>query len=414
MNEQGIEESAETRNDEDHAPRDHARQDYQDLSTSSLAGPGYEPGLDSEERVDRSFEERVDRSFEQQVERRPEPRVDTGIQDKSAPSGDFPDGASTSTATRPSRPSVPEAEEAEETRVPVEAAQSEPAVSNESEPKSNAPVDRVELESLRKMLREQREATLRAVKTAADLQTQLSSAKLEVDKVGKQYHGFAKQANTRKQAEIANLHSQWNLAQRELARQKQEKKAEVLRAALAAEKLSTLQKELTVAAHLAQNADGILSRQRKIGRTIAIVAGAVAAIILGIVYWPSLTLPGAGSADTPKAAAVKAAAIEDAREVNPAPPSTMHVEDNASGLLGGLTEPSAAFTTSLNRLDDALAAVPGRSPEEIFQEISKKGHGCMFEWNNGRPSLLFGGTQGPAGSISSVIDQCANAVKRLR
>src|ERR1700722_4873120 len=68
-------------------------------------------------------------------------------------------------------------------------------------------VDRVEIERLRGMLRQQEQATLQAIEKAADLQTKLSSAETEVVKIGQQYHGFSKQSgsnNARKDAEIAS------------------------------------------------------------------------------------------------------------------------------------------------------------------------------------------------------------------
>src|ERR1019366_7408461 len=58
------------------------------------------------------------------------------------------------------------------------------------------PVGRVGIEKLREMLRKQQQATLQAMHTAADLQTKLSTAQTEVEKIGKQYHGFSKQAGS--------------------------------------------------------------------------------------------------------------------------------------------------------------------------------------------------------------------------
>ena len=279
---------------------------------------------------------------------------------------------------------------------------------DKSEAHAATPVDRVELESLRQMLREQEAATQRAVKTAADLEIQLSSAKLNADHVGREYHGFAKKANTRKQLELASLQLQWNATQRELAQQKKKQKIEASRAAEAAEKVSSLERELEAAAASAQNSNGILLRHRKVGRMVATVAGAAALIVLSIVYWPELATSGTGSAHA------KAAEIDDTAAASLAPRPGAPVADAASDPVSGLAEPTAAFTMSLNRLDDALAAVPGRSPEEILREISHKGHGCMFEWNNGRPALLFGGALSTPDSLSSAIDQCADAVKHLR
>src|ERR1700689_4470070 len=92
-------------------------------------------------------------------------------------------------------------------------------------------VDRVEMERLREMLREQQQATLRAMHTAVDPQSQLSTAQTEVKKIGKQYHGFSKQARAAvaqkaAEVEIEKVKSERHHALRELERQKQERKAE--------------------------------------------------------------------------------------------------------------------------------------------------------------------------------------------
>ena len=104
-------------------------------------------------------------------------------------------------------------------------------------------LDRLELEELREMLREQQRATLRAVQTAADLQTKLSLARAEVEKIGKQ----AGSASARRTAEIEHLHSQWQQTTHDLNQQKQERNAEAGRAAAM---LSYFREELNAAAGL--------------------------------------------------------------------------------------------------------------------------------------------------------------------
>ena len=273
-------------------------------------------------------------------------------------------------------------------------------------PGSTSPVDRVELETLRQRLEEQQEATERAISSAAALRAELASAKSEAEKIGKQYHGFSKEAgqvSARRAAEIANLSTQCMKAERELARQKVERKTE---AAKAAERLARLERELTFMANrdaLAQETD---LRRRKVKRTVVSITAAVALVCLSAIYWPVRARQG------DRKAPAEAAVELPSTPVNFIPPSG--VDHAVPFPEGPPPEPVAAFSNSLNRLDTALAKFPGRAPEEVLREASKQGHGCMLSWNEGRPSVVFGGGSSKPASLSATIDRCADDISGLR
>jgi hypothetical protein len=259
------------------------------------------------------------------------------------------------------------------------------------------PLDRVELESLRELLREQQRATLRALETATDLQTRLTSAESEVEKIGTQYRGFSKLAGSndaRKAAENADLHSQWHNAQRELETQRRERRIEAVRTAA---RVSTLEKELeakTIAPEIARlNLSEHRGRKRKVRGAMIAAAGVVAVTGLSFVCWRVTAAHGAQSADAQLIFAPPTAAY---------PVSALPAES------------TAAFSMAVNRLDDALAAIPGRTPEDVLQQASKNQKACRLQWNDGHPSLLFDGEPSRANSLSETINECADAVKRLR
>jgi hypothetical protein len=279
----------------------------------------------------------------------------------------------------------------------------------ENAPERTSPVDRVEMEALRQRLHEQEAAAERAISSAAALQAQLASAKSETEKIGRQYHGFSKEAgevSARRAAEIATLSTQYMKAERELARQKVERMAESARAA---EKLAKLEREISLMASRADLAQETGLRRRKVKRAVISVTAAVALVCLSAVYWPVLARQGE------RKASVHGVAALPVTPVSFVPPQASSVVDNAIVAPEDPSpEPTAAFSSSLNRLDTALAKFPGRAPEEILREASKQGHGCMLSWNEGRPSVVFGGGSSKPASLSATIDRCADDISHLR
>ncbi len=276
-------------------------------------------------------------------------------------------------------------------------------------PGRTSPVDRVEVETLRQRLLEQEAAAERAISSAAALQAELASAKSEAEKIGKQYHGFSKEAgevSARRAAEIATLSTQYMKAERELARQKVERRTE---AAKAAEKLAKMERELMAVASRAALAQETGQRRRKVKRAAVGVTAAVALVCLSAIYWPVPARQGERKAPAQAAVALTATPVSFIPSQAPSvvDQAVQPAEDPSP-------EPTAAFSNSLNRLDTALARFPGRAPEEILREASKQGHGCMLSWNEGRPSVVFGGGSSKPASLSATIDRCADDIGNLR
>jgi hypothetical protein len=276
----------------------------------------------------------------------------------------------------------------------------------DAEPAAPA-VDRVEIERLHAMLRQQEQATLQAIETAADLQTKLASAEIEVVKIGQQYHGFSKQNgsnNARKAAEFASLQSRWHTAQRELETQRRERRIEAVRTAA---KVSTLERELEARFVPAETGLGFDQREKggKTRRGLFVVAGIAAVAGLSVGAWQMI------AAQSRQLVVPPASAAEAIAETGTKLTSQTA---NVTGVFAGLPADSpAAFSMAVNRLDDALASIPGRTPEDILQQASKNQKVCRLQWNAGHPSILFDGEPSHSNSLSATIDQCADAVKRL-
>ena len=260
-------------------------------------------------------------------------------------------------------------------------------------------VDHVEMERLREMLREQQKATLRAIHTAADLQTQLATAQTEVKTIGKQYHGFSKQARAAvaqkvAEVEIAKVQSERHQALRELERQKEERRAEATRAAA---QLAAARKEPTPSSVAARPGN------RRIRH--AMIAGVTAVAIVGtaVVFWRTSFTP-LTQRSHPSAEMKDSAAPVAVTQTLPVPSSAVFPQ-------GLSPEPAAALASAMTRLDSVLSSFPGRKPEDILRDAAKLDHSCRMQWNDGNPSLLFGG--GASNSLTSTISHCAEAVKRL-
>lgn len=229
-----------------------------------------------------------------------------------------------------------------------------------------ASVDRVEMEKLREMLREHQQATLRAMHTAMQLQTRLTSAEAEVEKIEKKYQN--REASTK--TEVVRTAPQRSLPRKEPAAR---------RPAIPA-KASPRHRR---------------AKRRMVRRTVIAVAVSVTTIGLGVVVWAAF-----GTQQTVR--------VTDAPAPIASPPALV-VESTSAP-----PDSSTAFTIAMDALDDALDEFPGRTPEDVLSEAAKKDRACMLQWNGGHPSLLFGNTRSRPNSLYLTIIQCANAVRRLR
>jgi hypothetical protein len=182
-------------------------------------------------------------------------------------------------------------------------------------------------------------------------------------------------------------------------------------------RVSLLEEELAVVAMHAITDRGTLSKERNQWRGAAF--GVTALSILCLVWWRT-TLPAApniadaGGLVSQSASESRAggrsgfqkdfAALRSAwRKNNPLP-----------------AEPHAALATGLNRLNDALAVVPGPRQYEALRKVSANGQDCAMVWTDNLPSLVFQGN-GPTGvqaqaqqnELANTLADCAAALSLL-
>jgi hypothetical protein len=209
------------------------------------------------------------------------------------------------------------------------------------------------------------------------------------------------------------LQSQWKIAQEELAAQKHARVSESTRMA---DRVSSLECELDAASTNAASAIATLSNQRNRWRAVAAGAGVLALGFLFLVFWPMLWFIAGHApskmeaASRPSTAAIGAKAPgrgENAVALNAVP------RNGGSPRIELPSDPPAALTTALDRLNGALETVPGHSPEDVLRKISRKGQGCLMIWTSNVPSLVFGHEPRRSNSLAWALEDCAEAVSRL-
>lgn len=153
---------------------------------------------------------------------------------------------------------------------------------------------------------------------------------------------------------------------------------------------------------------------RAIGRKLAVVVVVVAFAVCGTLVWRRYPFP-----PTETGSAGKQAGGPDPHEVRPAKPvpaRTAHVM-TADDIRFAMTPAGRAqFQGSVARLSHSLSGHFGKAPEEILREVHEKYKAtdasiCAFDWRNGQPSLLY---TGGSLSISQTLQKCADAVDRSR
>lgn len=203
------------------------------------------------------------------------------------------------------------------------------------------------------------------------------------------------------------LQSQWKITQEELASQKLARSSD---AARMAEQFASLESQMEIVSANAARAVAVVLKERNVWRAVAGVAGTAALIFLCVVLWPS----GRSVAGTsePASATLPSAAISGTRIPLPSA--------NARNALKVLfrdplpTDPHAALTTALDRLNRALETVPGRAPEQVLRTLAANGESCALVWTNDLPSVLFGKKPLPPNSLATTLEECAEAVAGLR
>jgi hypothetical protein len=248
-----------------------------------------------------------------------------------------------------------------------------------------------EVEHLKEAIREQEQAKLEAFEAAAELQQQLAAAQAAVAKSKTQYHGAPKSRGgvyTRAETELAEVNTQLHAVKMALDWEQRSHRADAVQATT---KIQRLEREL--AEVIAANETP--SRGRQV--SLRVVAGVVVALALAAGIG-AFVMHGQSS-------------VASSRQFQSDPP-----QQEAGAAVTRHSAPSAVpdFTQSVDRLSQALAALPGRDPEVVLRQVQKAGKGCALRWNAGEPSLLFGGLGTKSSSIGDVMTQCAEAVEKLR
>lgn len=277
-----------------------------------------------------------------------------------------------------------------------------------------------ELEYLKQMLKEQQDATLRAVHSMADLQTQLSDARTEIEKSRTQYQAMPKggrQALANQAAELSSLKAAAARAQADLQR---EQRTRYIESTKAAEKIEKLQVRLEVASIPAPaparwrmgviwvRACIILMTLALIGLAAFLQHSSLGALMPGFLATDQKVLAANGAADGASSATSitmdgRQASVPDATPYRRVPRQRLVSEQGSQD----------QFTQSLDRLDYALAAFPGRKAEDVLREVYKRSRDCALVWNQGRPSLVFGGGKTGPDALATTISGCADAVEQL-
>jgi hypothetical protein len=209
------------------------------------------------------------------------------------------------------------------------------------------------------------------------------------------------QAEIAKDGRIEKLAVQFHDAQQDLELQKRTRCEEVAETAI---KLSQLEQQLGTVSDS-------LSGFRKAGRLAAMTAAGIVMVGVCVIFWRIWA-----SERVQHDASINST-IADQRDPDssrPLPIARGHLLHRTAGRPDKVPpEPGAAFTAALDRLDDAIDQFPGRSPEELLRLASDPKAGCLLQWNDRRPSVLFGDPKTGPTSLTSTLFHCAEAISSL-
>ncbi len=265
------------------------------------------------------------------------------------------------------------------------------------------------------------------------------------------------------ETEVAEMKEQWRVAQKsfereytrartELAKAKAEVRdaSQELEAQTRARRAEAAQASLRIA-NLERDIEGVKSAppdenpQARVLSKLAYTAAATAVVMLILGFWwqtghasaadegarrqaasgvqasggPALGKPSTARPSTPFSASSSASLPGPAGSAKSSF-SGSGSDDSGGGFSGGLGSAlgdggssQGSFQRALNRLNNLLYGPVGVTPEQILkvvrvQNAKTNPNVCTFEWNNGQPTLYYGGSQK---SLESSIDQCSSAVE---
>jgi hypothetical protein len=220
---------------------------------------------------------------------------------------------------------------------------------------------------------------------------------VEIETLQKRLEDLAR-SESAKDGKIEKLAAQFLGAQRDLDLQKWAREQEVAETAI---KFSQLTNQLGTVSDS-------LSSVRKVWRWAVVSVATMAIIAVCVISWRMRA-----------ATSVHEETVADAPIVvqrDPAPSRAVAIAHrplhDAASQLDHLP-PGAEFTAALDRLDEALAEFPNRSPEELLREASGKKDGCRLRWNDKLPSLFLGDMNASPNALASALLHCAEAVSKL-
>jgi hypothetical protein len=268
---------------------------------------------------------------------------------------------------------------------------------------------------LRRLLADQRAATIQAQADALNLQKLLEETKARAAKTTGQMGVVPvrlEDASGRLRPDAVLIKAQWERAKKDLQRSLVARTRESEQAKA---KLEAVSEALRHATEESERESERFKRQFRF-RIQALVGAAcvtLAATFAVISYWPHpkavieratpalLTSPRASLPDTKVS---PAGPVQDAGTPEPA--------------LAGRAE-NADVTQQISRLSRAFSRFPGVDPEVVVRAVNKRAPAssltpCAFAWNAGEPALQFGDQYGGHSSITASLSRCADAVERFR
>jgi hypothetical protein len=223
------------------------------------------------------------------------------------------------------------------------------------------------------------------------------------------------QENNDRRSELVLAKGQLHQTQRQLDQEYAGRHAEAARSASV---IANLETELEELRHAATKSDRSQSRRRSIGGSVAVIVTAAGAIALAVAIWTISRRPVTACAAAEAESAITESAAGKVKPVStPAQASPAETFSLPGVTPAGSSVSDPGLAVGMDRLNGALDAFPSRRPEDILREIHRKAAKtdpslCAFDWNNGQPSIVYGG--GGKLSLSATVDKCAAAIEKYR
>jgi len=221
------------------------------------------------------------------------------------------------------------------------------------------------------------------------------------------------QENKDRRSELVLTKGQLHQTKRQLDQENTARHAE---AARTGNIIAHLETELGEARQAATKSDRRQARRRHIGGSVAEVITAAGAFALAVAIWTISRRPVMACAPAVAESTITESAAGKVSPVSaPVPVAPAETFSLPGVKQAGSPAPDPGLAGGMDRLNGALDNFPGRRPEDILREIHRKAAKtdpslCAFNWNNGQPSIVYGG--GGKLSLSATVDRCAAAIEK--